>query len=63
MMCARCGGFLVIDGWDGPMDNVRERRLRTMRCVNCGCIEDPVIFENRLENRLIERSAICCTTH
>jgi hypothetical protein len=59
MACARCNGFQVIEGWEGLIDNVREKQLRTMRCVNCGCINDPVIFENRL----IERSVTCCTTH
>ena len=46
----------------GLVDNVRDERLRRMkcvRCVNCGSIDDSVI----LGNRLIERSAICCTTH
>jgi hypothetical protein len=59
MACARCGGFLVIEDWVCLVDNVREKRLRRMRCVNCGSIDDSVI----LGNRLIERSAICCTTH
>ncbi|MCE3225428.1 MAG: hypothetical protein K0S58_3608 [Nitrospira sp.] len=58
MACARCSGLLVIEVW-GVLDNVREKRLPKMRCVNCGSIEDSVI----LENRLIERSAICCTMH
>ena len=59
MACARCGGLLVIEVWGGLVDNIREKRLPTMRCVNCGSIEDSVIQENRL----IERSAICCPTH
>ena len=62
MGCARCGGFLVNEYWGGLLDNVRDKRLQRMncvRCVNCGSIDDSVI----LENRLIERSSICCTTH
>jgi len=46
-------------GLGGLVDNIREKRLPKMRCVNCGSIEDSVIHDNRL----IERSAICCTTH
>ena len=46
-------------GLGGLVDNIREKRLPKMRCVNCGSIEDSVIHENRL----MERSAICCTTH
>jgi hypothetical protein len=59
MACARCGGFLVTEDGVSLVDNVCEKRLRRMRCVNCGSIDDSVI----LGNRLIERSAICCTTH
>jgi len=59
MACARCDGFLVIEVRGGVVDNIREKRLPQMRCVNCGSIEDSVIHVNRL----IERSAICCTTH
>jgi len=59
MACARCGGFLVNEDWVSLVDNIRERLLRTMRCVNYGSIDDSVI----LGNRLIERRTICCTTH
>jgi uncharacterized Zn finger protein len=59
MACARCGGFLVNEDWGSLVDNFRERLLRTMRCVNCGSIDDSVI----LANRPIERRVICSTTH
>ena len=62
MACARCGGFVVIQDWDGSVTSFREKELRNMecmRCVNCGSIDDSVI----LANRHIERSTICCTTH
>ena len=62
MACARCGGFLVIEDWDGSVSSFREKQFRSMecvRCVNCGSIDDAVI----LANRRIERSTICCTTH
>lgn len=59
MACPRCGGFLVYEAWRGFVDNVREIDLQNMRCVNCGCIDDPKI----IENRFIERSSTCCTTH
>jgi hypothetical protein len=59
MACARCGGFLVNEGWGGLIENFRDRLLRTIRCVNCGSIDDSVI----LANRLSERGTICCTTH
>ena len=61
MACARCGGFLVIEEWGELVGNVRKRllRIKCVRCVNCGSIDDPVIFENRQR----ERSTLCCTTH
>lgn len=62
MACARCGGFLVIEYWGGLVDNVRDKhlqRMRCVRCVNCGFIDDSVI----LANRLTERMAMCSTTH
>ena len=46
----------------GLADNVRDKglqRLNCVRCVNCGSIDDSVIRENRLH----ERSSLCCTTH
>jgi hypothetical protein len=46
-------------GLGGFVDKAREMDLQNMSCVNYGCIDNSVI----LENRLIERSSICCTTH
>lgn len=57
MACARCGGFLVSEDWNGLVDIFREKQLRSkgrVRCVNCGSIDDPVI----LANRHIDRSAV-----
>jgi hypothetical protein len=62
MACARCGGFLVIEYWDGSVSSFREKQIGSMecvRCVNCGSIDDSVIHANRL----IERSTLCFTTH
>jgi len=33
MACARCGGFLVIEDWDGSVTSFREKQLRRMECV------------------------------
>lgn len=46
MRCRRCGGFLIEDRFD-PNDCAQPARLRSTRCVNCGCIDDPVIRANR----------------
>lgn len=45
MFCGRCGGLLMQNWWDSQ-GSVRERMAST-RCVNCGCINDPVILANR----------------
>ena len=47
MLCARCGGLLIIDdSMDLHQENSRIRS-EGYRCVNCGCIEDPTILANR----------------
>ena len=45
MLCMRCGGLLLQNWWDS-MEGGPERTPST-RCVNCGCIDDPVIRANR----------------
>ena len=44
MARARCGGFLTIEDWGSFVDDVRERQLQTLRCMDCGTIDDPVIL-------------------
>ena len=46
MLCKRCGGLLIENWWD-PNNCVQPKRLLSTRCVNCGCIDDPVIRANR----------------
>ena len=46
MRCTRCGG-LLIENWSEIMDCVNRDRSQGTRCINCGCIDDPVIFANR----------------
>ena len=45
MLCTRCGGLLMQNWWDSN-ESVQERMPST-RCVNCGCIDDPVIRANK----------------
>jgi hypothetical protein len=45
MLCIRCGGLTLQNSWDSK-ESVSERTPST-RCVNCGCIDDPVIRANR----------------
>jgi hypothetical protein len=48
MLCTRCGGLLMQNWWDSK-ESVQERMPST-RCVNCGCIDDPVIRANRRQS-------------
>jgi len=55
MPCMRCGG-LMIENWWGGIDSVKQRKLQGTRCVNCGCIDDPVIRANRRHPHRIRMS-------
>jgi hypothetical protein len=45
MACIRCGGFVVIDRSSAYLQ--QHASDWSMRCVNCGNCEDPVIHANR----------------
>lgn len=47
MTCVRCGGFVIIDGYAWPGEEIDSREVPQAHCVNCGWIEDPVIRANR----------------
>jgi hypothetical protein len=49
MPCIRCGGLVVENRWDGPVD-ASQRKLHGTKCVNCGAIDDPVMVTNRLRS-------------
>jgi hypothetical protein len=47
MVCQRCRGLLVRE----TFDDLRQEMARdcpATRCINCGCLEDPVMRANRL---------------
>ncbi len=52
MTCHRCGGLLVND--QSVVESISDLNDRTgrmgpsIRCINCGYIEDPVVRANRL---------------
>lgn len=55
MACTRCGGFLVIDRSSAYLQ--QSTNGWSMRCVNCGNCEDPVIHANRRHHAALRRSA------
>ena len=42
MLCTRCGGLLL-----NSKDSMQQTQVQSTRCVNCGCVDDPVIRANR----------------
>jgi len=48
MLCTRCGGLIVIEAFIDLREESSRAEFRGSRCLNCGCIEDPVIRANRL---------------
>jgi hypothetical protein len=61
MRCQRCGGVLVRETFDDL--NIKIDCLSTAtRCINCGCVEDPVVRANRfsrsVRTRMIPRRRV-----
>lgn len=52
MTCHRCGGLMVKDrSVVESLSDLSEKTGRTgpsLRCINCGYLEDPVVLANRL---------------
>ena len=46
MRCRRCLGFVIVE--TPPFTDECTEASRTVRCVNCGWVEDPVMRINRL---------------
>lgn len=47
MVCQRCKGLLVRETFDDLRQEMA-RDCQATRCINCGCLEDPVVRANRL---------------
>lgn len=60
MRCGRCSGLMVAEPISGAPGSVTSGKAQSTRCLNCGNMEDAVIFTNRLESRSI-RDATCHT--
>lgn len=53
MTCRRCLGLMVVEESCDSMAWDISRGTRLARCLNCGNMEDAVIFVNRLKARSI----------
>ncbi len=47
MVCARCGGFMVLEDFTDLREEIAQGSFVGGRCLNCGHIEDPVITGHR----------------
>lgn len=47
VVCARCGGLMVVDRCFDLLDDTGHLRFLARRCVQCGEVIDPVILRNR----------------
>lgn len=47
MSCERCGGLLVVDTLSDLMEEKFSTGIKTVRCLNCGNVEDAIIRANR----------------
>lgn len=57
MTCRRCGGLMVVEPVFDDMDLDTSGESQGARCLNCGNLEDAVIYANRQEPRLAKRTA------
>ncbi|MGC4096290.1 MAG: hypothetical protein QM706_04180 [Nitrospira sp.] len=56
MACGRCGGLMVMEAAYN-VGLAISGQLQEIRCINCGNVEDPVIWTHRLPS-IAERSRV-----
>lgn len=49
MLCRRCGGLMTVEPFEDATEQTTPGEMMGMRCINCGNIEDAVIYANRIE--------------
>jgi hypothetical protein len=57
MICVRCGGLMVVEPFYDATELTISEEPQEARCLNCGNVEDAVIYANRLEPRLARNAA------
>ena len=56
MACGRCGGLMVVETCCDLTEEESRMGMNSARCLNCGNLEDAVIYANRLDPRQPRRS-------
>lgn len=47
MLCMRCRGLMVPDGYYDLLESAAPHLIEAWRCICCGNISDPIIVQNR----------------
>ena len=53
MKCGRCSGLMVVEPVCEATGSIICGESTSTRCINCGNVEDAVIFTNRYQPRAI----------
>lgn len=48
MTCERCGGFVIDVSFSGGVTAIGAWAYDGSKCLNCGCVTDPLILRNRV---------------
>ena len=48
MKCERCGGFTIAVSFSGGETAIGAWTYAGWKCLNCGCVTDPLIRRNRI---------------
>lgn len=60
MRCTRCNGFMSAETVINCAEGTSQGWLPILRCINCGCVEDAIILENRYQPRVQTNGSRAC---
>ena len=52
MSCKRCNGLMSAETVINCAEGTSQVWLEIRRCINCGCVEDTTILENRFQPKV-----------
>jgi hypothetical protein len=52
MRCKRCNGLMSAETVINCAEGTSQEWLEIKRCINCGCVEDATILENRFQPKV-----------
>jgi hypothetical protein len=60
MRCKRCNGLMSAESVINCAEGTSQGWLEIMRCINCGCVEDAIILENRFQSKVQAAGTRAC---